>query len=160
MNPFAAWVSNKPMFIVWRGSDKSPIDPLHAEPASDYARSNAQDPATWLPYEVAAEYARALGAGYGVGVVIYEGCGLLCVDIDGCIGPGGMSPLAVQLIRDARAHCPDVYVEISMSGRGVHIIGPYSGEPPPHSTKNQEHHLELYTSRRYIALTGAVCNVI
>ena len=148
------------MFIVWRGSDKSPIDPLHADPKSDYARSNAQDPATWLPYEVAAEYAHALGAGYGVGIVIREGCGLLCVDIDGCIGPAGMSPLAVKLIREAREHCPDVYVEISMSGRGVHIIGPYSGEPPPHSTKNQEHHLELYTRLRYIALTGVVCKEI
>jgi primase-polymerase (primpol)-like protein len=145
------------MYIVWRGSDKSPIDPLHAEPASDFARSDAQNPTTWLSWNVATAYAQSLGLGYGVGVVIHEGCGLLCVDIDGCIGPGGMSPLAVQLIRDARTHCPDVYVEISMSGRGVHIIGPYGGAPPPHSTKNQEHKIELYTARRYIALTGVLC---
>lgn len=148
------------MFVNWRSSDKSPIDALHPEPASDYARSDAQNPATWLSYEVAQAYADSLGSRYGVGIVLHEGCGLLCVDIDGCIEPAGMSPLAVQLIRDARRHCPDVYVEISMSGRGIHIIGPYSGAPSPHSTKNQEHHIELYTSKRYIALTGVLCPLI
>jgi primase-polymerase (primpol)-like protein len=148
------------MFIVWRGSDKAPIDALHPLPQSSGkggATINAQDPSTWLTYEVAAEYARTLGAGYGVGIVLHEGCGLLCVDIDGCIEPSGMSPLAVRLIREARAHCPDCYVEISMSGRGVHIIGPFSGKPPTHSTKNKEIHTELYTSGRYIALTGVPC---
>lgn len=159
MNPFAAWVSAKPMFIVWRGTDKSPIDPLHSDPTSDFARSDAQNPATWLPYEVAAEYARALGRcpRYGVGVVLHEGCGLLCVDIDGCIEAGGVSPLAVRLVREARAACPGAYIEISMSGRGIHIIGPYAGEPPAHSTKNKEIHCELYTRARYIALTGVLC---
>jgi primase-polymerase (primpol)-like protein len=142
------------MFIVWRGSDKSPIDPLHPAPESDFARSDAQKPATWLSYDVAAEYARALGAGYGVGIVIHEGCGLLCVDIDGCLVDGKLTALARGMIRDTFAMFPDLYVEISMSGRGVHIIGPYTGAPPPHSTKNHEHHMELYTSKRYIALTG------
>lgn len=153
MNPFKAWVSDTPMFIVWRGTDKSPVDPLRPD-----IRSNAQDRATWLQYDVAAEYARSLGAGYGVGVVLHDGCGLLCVDIDGCVDADRrLSPIALQLIRDARRHCPDCYVELSMSGRGVHIIGPYRGEPPPHSTKNQEHGIELYTTRRYIALTGVPC---
>ncbi len=157
MNPFAAWTSDKPMFVVWRSSDKSPINPLHTDPASGYALSDAQNPDTWLRHEVASEYARALGPGYGVGVVIHEGCGLLCVDIDGCIGPGGLSPLAVQFIRDARKCCPDAYVEVSMSGRGIHIIGPFSGTAPAHSTKNKEIHAELYTKKRYIALTGVPC---
>lgn len=157
MNPFAAWVSAKPVFIIWRGSDKSPIDPLHSEPASDFARSDAQKPATWLSWDIATGYAQSLGAGYGVGIVIHEGSGLLCVDIDGCITDGVVSELAKRLIREARAACPDVYVETSMSGKGIHIIGPYAGAPPPHSTKNKELHVELYTSARYIALTGAPC---
>jgi primase-polymerase (primpol)-like protein len=154
VNPFAAWVSAKPVFIIWRGSDKSPINALHADPASDFARSDAQNPATWLSWAVAVEYARALGAGYGVGIVIHEGSGLLCVDIDGCILGGALSELAKTVIKDAFKAYPDAYVEISMSGRGVHIIGPYEGEPPPHSTKNQQLHMELYTKSRYIALTG------
>jgi len=152
VSPFQAW-TDKPIYIIWRGSDKSPVDPLHVDPASDYARSDAQNPATWLSWDVAAEYARVLGPGYGVGVVIHEGSGLLCVDIDGCIAPSGeLSAIAQKLIADARG----AYIEISMSGRGVHIIGPYKGTPPLHSTKNHEHHLELYTSRRYIALTGSI----
>jgi primase-polymerase (primpol)-like protein len=145
------------MFIVWRGTDKSPVNALHPAPLSDFARLDAQKPANWLPYEIAAEYARALGSGFGVGIVLHEGCGLLCVDIDGCIEAGSMSPLAVRLIREARMCCLDTYVEISMSGRGVHIIGPYSGSPPLHSTKNKDIHAELYTSARYIALTGVPC---
>jgi primase-polymerase (primpol)-like protein len=154
VNPFAAWISAKPVFIIWRGSDKSPIDPLHSETASDFARSDAQNPATWLSWDIATAYAQSLGAGYGVGIVIHEGSGLLCVDIDGCITDGQLSTLAKTVIKDAYTASPDAYVEISMSGKGVHIIGPYEGEPPPHSTKNQELHMELYTSRRYIALTG------
>jgi primase-polymerase (primpol)-like protein len=142
------------MFIVWRGSDKSPINPLHAEPESDFARSNAQNPATWLSWEVATEYAWSLGAGYGIGIVLHEGCGLLCVDLDGCIMNGTLTPLARRFVGEALGFCPDVYVEISMSGNGLHIIGPYTGAPPPHSNKNAEHHMELYTSQRYIALTG------
>jgi primase-polymerase (primpol)-like protein len=144
------------MFIIWRGSDKSPIDPLHADPTSDYARSDAQNPATWLSWEVAVAYAQSLGAGYGVGIVIHEGCGLLCVDIDGCILAGQLSDIAKKLISDAREACPDAYIETSMSGRGIHIIGPFSGAPPPHSTKNQELHIELYSKSRYIALTGDI----
>lgn len=145
------------MFIIWRGSDKSPIDPLHPEPASGFARSDAQNSATWLPWEIATAYAQSLGAGYGVGVVIHEGSGLLCMDIDGCVVDGVVSDLAKRFISEARAACPEVYVELSMSGRGVHIIGPYRGAAPSHSTKNQELHVELYTSRRYIALTGVPC---
>lgn len=159
MNPFARW-SAVPAFIVWRGSDKSPIDPLHSQPESDYARSDAQNPATWLAWDVAVAYAQSLGAGYGVGIVIHAGSGLLCVDIDGCITGGSISELGVRLVREARTACPDVYVEFSMSGTGIHIIGPYRGEPPLHSTKNKQLHAELYTSARYIALTGNLCPAI
>lgn len=158
MSPFAAW-TDKPIYIVWRGSDKSPINALHSAPESDFARSDAQNPATWLPFAVAQAYADSLGAGYGVGIVIHEGCGLLCVDIDSCIVDGVVSDLARQLITEARTHCPDAYVEVSMSGRGVHIIGPYRGEPPPHSTKNKDLHCELYTKKRFIALTGTPCKL-
>jgi primase-polymerase (primpol)-like protein len=160
LNPFAAWISAKPVFIIWRGSDKSPIDPLHRDPQSSGlggAGSNAQNPATWLTWEIANAYAQSLGDGYGVGIVIHEGSGLLCVDIDGCITDGVVSELGTRLVREARAACPDTYVEVSMSGRGIHIIGPYKGVPPPHSTKNKELHVELYTSARYIALTGKPC---
>ncbi len=154
MNPFARWGRDAQNFIVWRASDKSPIDPLHAEPASDYARSDAQNPATWLRYERAYALSVMLGEGYGVGVVLHEGCGLLCVDLDGCLLGGQLSGIAQELIDAARQACQDVYVEVSMSGRGVHIIGPYEGAAPVHATKNTEQHIELYTSRRYIALTG------
>lgn len=156
MNPFASWTA-RPAFIIWRGSDKSPIDPLYPDPTANKACSDAQNPAMWLTWEIAREYTRALGAGYGVGIVIHEGCGLMCVDIDSCITDGQLSDLAKRLITEARTHCPGVYTELSMSGRGIHIIGPYRGEPPPHSTKNKELHVELYTSKRYIALTGVSC---
>lgn len=160
MNPFAAWISAKPVFIIWRGSDKSPIDPLHPEPTTDFARSDAQKPATWLSWDIATAYAQSLGEGYGVGIVIHAGSGLLCVDIDGCVTDGVVSELGTRLVREARATYPDVYVEFSMSGRGIHIIGPYRGDPPAHSTKNKELHVELYTSARYIALTGKLCPLI
>lgn len=142
------------MYIVWRGSDKSPVNALHPDPASDFARVTAQDRSAWLSYDVAAAYAKSLGPGYGVGVVLHPEAKLMCIDFDGCLVDGVLSPLAKEIIRKAFAAFPETYVEISMSGRGVHVIAPYDGEPPPHSTKNLECHFELYHERRYIALTG------
>ena len=52
------------------------------------------------------------------------------------------------------ASFPGAAVEISHSGTGLHIIGQYGGAEPEHGCKNIPLHLELYTSGRFVALTG------
>jgi hypothetical protein len=85
-----------------------------------------------------------------VGIVIHAGCQLFCIDIDSCIDDNGvMSATAQQLTSEYSG----AYIERSQSGRGVHIIASYVGAPPIHGTKNLAEHLELYTQKRFIALT-------
>lgn len=137
-------LSARRWFIVYRRSTKSPIDPL------TLANSDGQNPAGWMLPGVAAGWAAALGPEYGIGIVIHAGCGLFAIDLDGCIdAQGQLSPVAAKLLSEY----PGAYTEKSQSGTGMHIIASYVGEPPTHSTKNLELHLELYTQKRFIALT-------
>lgn len=138
-------------FVVYRlaplpngKTDKRPVDP-----ATGY-NSNAQDPATWMTPDVAQAWADTLGPGHGVGIVIYAGSQLFCIDIDACRTGEDWSPHA----RATMALFPDSPVEVSASGKGLHIFGTYKGPEFPHASKNRHHSTELYTSGRFIALTG------
>jgi hypothetical protein len=152
VNSLLAALANRRQFILYKlvpldgdKTDKVPIDPL-----TGY-NSNAQDATTWMLPALAQTWAKQYGPGHGVGIVIHEGCGLFCVDIDGAIAPDGtLSPIAQDLL----SRFPGSYVETSQSGKGKHIIGSFAGEIPAHSTKNVQQHIELYTKARFIALTG------
>lgn len=152
MNPLYDALASRRIFVLYKlvplqsgGTDKVPIDPATGE------NSNAQDSNTWMLSSVAVGYAAVYGADHGVGIVIHDGSKLFCVDIDGGVAVDGtLSDIAHKLVAEF-AGC---YIEYSQSGRGLHIIGSYTGEPPTHSTKNKEHHIELYTKARFIALTG------
>lgn len=83
--------------------------------------------------------------------VILNGDGRFCVDIDGALqNDNTWSPLATELCQTF-AGC---YVEVSQSGRGLHIFG-YSPSIPEHACKNIPLHIELYTSDRFICMGGA-----
>jgi P4 family phage/plasmid primase-like protien len=129
-------------------SNKLPFDP-----DTGY-NSDAQNPATWMTPDYAEAHARDWAPqfpdGTGVGIVIYEGSQLFCIDIDGCVTDAGYSDIAQQVI----ARFPGCVVEVSVSGTGLHIFGMYSGVMPPHAKKNAHWHMELYTAKRFIALTG------
>ena len=133
------------MFVVYRESDKSPVDVQTLLP------TNAQDRANWMTPEHAYGWAQHLGPGYGVGIVLHKGCGIACVDIDGALqADNSWSPLAVGLCQ----RFAGAAIEVSLSGRGLHIFFSYRGEPPEHKSKNTQLHIEFYTDARYIALTG------
>jgi len=98
------------------------------------------------------ETAAALNSDWGIGFVFTENDPLFFLDIDNAAITGGQwSPLAHELV----AQFKGAYVEVSTGGRGFHIIGAYSGELPVHTNKNSAHGLELYTDKRYVALTAA-----
>lgn len=117
--------------------------------------SNAHDPAIWTDAATAQATALAWGSEYGVGFVFTEADPFWFLDIDECrLGDGtpespfAWSPLAMQLC----TLLAGVYVEISQSGRGLHLIG--SGSAPAHACKNQSLGLEFYHTARFVALTG------
>ena len=152
MNVTAALVAQR-RFVLYKlvplpsgKSDKVPTDPATGLPVS------AQNESAWMLPGVALGWAAAFGEGYGVGVALREPCGLFFIDIDGCIDDdGALSELARKLVADF-AGC---YIEYSPSGRGLHIFGSYTGEPPAHSCKNIPLHVECYTSGRFMTTTGA-----
>jgi hypothetical protein len=126
-------------------TDKIPVDPL-----TGY-NSDAQDSTKWMLPEMAQAFALEYGKGYGVGIVLYEGSELFCIDIDGCIADDGTIS---QIALDTIARFPGCVVEYSQSGKGLHIFGRYKGVLAPHGSKNTHWHMELYVARRFIALTG------
>lgn len=131
------------MFVVYRASDKCPV-------GADGTNIDAQNPLNWMLPSVALARAEALGSGYGVGVVLYEGCGYACIDVDHALQPDGTwSPVAIGLC----TRFSGAYVEVSMSGHGLHIFF-RCDNPPEHATKNIPLHIEFYTAARYMALTG------
>lgn len=103
---------------------------------------NAHNPAHQYSYDEAAATGRA------VGYVLVLGDGFWCIDIDGALRDSDWSPIARELFE----LCKGAAIETSQSLTGAHIIG--RGTVAPHSCKNDEHHIELYTDKRFIALTG------
>jgi hypothetical protein len=131
-------------------NDKFPVD------CRTGAVSDAHNPAIWTDVQTAIATAARLGPQYGVGFVFTENDPFFFIDIDNCLVPDNYvaptswnwSTLAQQLV----AAFPGAAVEVSSSGKGLHIIG--SGRAPTHRKKNREYNLEFYTEKRFIALTG------
>ena len=124
-------------------NDKLPIDHRTGNVA------NAHDPAIWTDKATATATATRLGPSYGVGFVFTEQDPFWFLDIDDCLqADGTWSPLAISLLNVF----PGAYVEVSSSGKGLHIIA--SGTVPQHGCRNAEHKLELYHAGRFVALTG------
>ena len=129
-----------PQFILCNDK-KIPLNP-HTLQVCD-----AHDPRNWCT----AEQAITLSAltGYRIGYVITTQDPFFACDLDKCIEPNGtISPLAQTFLQAF----PGCYREISVSGTGFHIFG--IAGPQEHSCKNTTYNIELYTSGRYIALTG------
>jgi hypothetical protein len=126
-------------------TDKLPIDwqtgkmPLEGSGASSI----------WTSLEKATAAAQWAGPNHGIGFSFADSDPYFFLDIDNCLEPSGnWSALAQHLC----AAFPGAYVEVSQSGKGLHIIG--RGTPPEHGCKNVPCSLELYHKDRFCALTG------
>src|SRR5690348_1066711 len=131
-------------------TDKFPVDHRTG------SITNAHDPAVWTDAQTALDASKRLGAGFGLGFVFTDRDPFWFLDIDNCYDPGkcepgvqgsGWSEISLAMINKF----PGALVEVSSSGRGLHIIG--SGAVPSHSCRN-EVGLEFYSSGRFVALTG------
>lgn len=124
-------------------TDKIPVNHL----TGGYA--DAHNPALWLDANTAIEMCKVYGQGYGVGFVFTNNDPFFFLDIDNCLQGNQWSPLAMSLMSAFNGAA----IEISTSGKGLHIIG--SGKvAQAHGCKNQELGIELYTEKRFVALTG------
>jgi hypothetical protein len=126
-------------------TDKFPID--HATGYMPEKGSGASS--IWTDAHTAIAAVNRLGADHGIGFSFAETDPFFFVDIDECLTPANQwSDVANSLL----SAFPGAYVEVSQSGRGLHIIG--TGTPPPHGCKNTAYGLEFYHTDRFVALTG------
>lgn len=150
--PAFAKLYEYPQFITYvlrPGVKPGKMDKIPACGKTGVIGVNPLDPAVWADVDTAAATAARIGG--GVGFVFTEKDPFFFFDIDNCATADGTdwTPEAkyfIQLFNGAA-------VEVSSSRRGLHIFG--VGTCPPHSCKYAPLGLELYTSGRFAALTGA-----
>lgn len=148
LQPLAAYKQ----FILWTTADrggklvKLPVDYRTAKVA------DAHDPGAWMDAPTAISTSQAYGENYGVGFVFTPNDPFFFVDLDKCLNTDNTTWSTVAM--DILARLPGAAVEVSQSGRGLHIFGQYVGAAPDHSCKNIALGLELYTEGRFVALTG------
>jgi hypothetical protein len=109
------------------------------------------DSSAWADANQAIVAASAWGDEYGVGFCFTPNDPFFFLDIDGCRtddDANPWSPMAMDLMRQL----PGVAIEVSQSGKGLHLFG--TGTCPPHGCRNRPLGLELYTEARFVALTG------
>lgn len=107
--------------------------------------ASSTDAATWSSYREAF----ASNAGAGLGFVL-NGDGIVCVDLDGCLTAGGeLTATAQRVLRLAG----ETYVEVSPSGRGLHVWGRAEVDRGRKLTVDGGP-VELYPHGRYITVTG------
>lgn len=138
-------------WIVWisrPGRQPGKVDKLPVHHATG-AVHDAHDPAIWTDADTAIAAAARLGG--GVGFVLTEADPFWFLDVDNCLQPDGRtwSPPAVELCQ----RFAGAAVEISQSGRGLHIISKGTA-PEPRRKKAPDNSFDLYTDGRFIALTG------
>jgi hypothetical protein len=97
-------------------------------------------------------YDEAAATGRPVGFVFNEADGFWFLDIDGALEETPAGPAWSGLANSLCARLAGAAVEVSQSGKGLHLIG--RGACPAHSCRNIQLGLELYTHDRFVALTG------
>lgn len=139
-----------PQFVLYKkASDASRPGKTKKFPVDPYtgAASGATNRGIFLDYEVAEALQASVGAD-GVGFSFTKDDPFFFIDIDGCLSDNQMTPLAAETI----AAFGGAAVEVSQSGRGIHIIG--VGDAGAHKCRRDAIGLEMYTEGRFVALTG------
>lgn len=124
-------------------------------------RASATNPSTWTGLSIAVE-TLAGGEFDGIGFVINQ-CkykdSVLFIDLDHCIDDyGELSETAAEFV-EALGNGPEVYCELSQSGRGIHFLIENVDLPKIEGRPNGSYHnsvadVEFYDDARYVALTG------
>ena len=129
---------------------KPPFDPKNGK------RASVADPSTWGSLDVAREayLTGKWGKFNGIGIVLFENCGLVGIDIDDCIHQGSIKTHALHIKRTL-----DTFTELSPSipegelmPTGMHLW--VRGKLPGMFCRNDDLKVEMYERRRYMTITG------
>ena len=119
-----------------RHIDKRPVTPTGRAASSTAPRS-------WSTFDEVI----ASDVGQGPGFVL-NGDGIVCVDLDSCVVDGEPTEWAQRIL----AMFPKAAVEVSLSGRGLHIWGTGPNRSKVFDVDGKR--VEVYADKRYIAVTG------
>lgn len=108
--------------------------------------ASSTDPATWSSHAAVV----ASRAGDGLGVML--GGGLACLDLDDCFEDGHLASWARTAVESLDG--PVLFVERSMSGRGLHVF-----HESPEGPGSRRGGVELYKKSRFIRTTFDEVNV-
>ena len=139
-------------FIIWK---LVPDTPKARKVPINVATMNPHDPhdrSGWMDAQAAIDTANVLGDEYDIGFVFTKEDPFWFLDIDGCVEPTAMTPIAEQMMTVFSGAA----IEISQSGQGLHIFG--TGDCPVHGTRDTPNGMEFYTELRFVALTGNMLN--
>jgi putative DNA primase/helicase len=136
----------RPQWVVWKAvgdkPDKVPYSPRTGR------RASSTDLLTWGTFEEALQ-AYENGEYAGVGFVFSTADPYTGIDLDDCVDEdGGIALWALEIVRYF-----DSYTELSATGTGLHII--VRGNVP----NRRKGSVEVYSSRRFFAVTGHVAEV-
>ena len=121
------------------GHDKLPLN-------KDGYKISVTDPSNYLSFDEAVAASSKLTCAAGVGFVL-TGSNVVVVDVDHCYNEGKLNDVAMELMG-----LLPTYVELSQSKTGLHLIYLDNQIPPDFSGKKGV--VEIYSNKRYIALTG------
>ena len=136
-------LQDRQQWVCWRRLErdgratKVPFSP-EGKPAS------VSDPGTWTDFETALN-AYQQGGFDGIGFVLTQDDGIVCVDLDHARNGAGWKDEALEIVRML-----DTYTEISPSGDGLHVWA--FGKLPNGRRRNGK--VEMYDSGRFITVTG------
>lgn len=106
--------------------------------------ASVSDPKSWASLLDA----RSSTVGDGLGFVLGDGVG--CVDFDGVIDEAGVLDSRVEALLEG---APDTWVEVSPSGRGLHVWGRLP-EARGRRFTHEGVSVEVYSQGRYMTVTG------
>jgi hypothetical protein len=149
LNPSIAALANYNQFVLWRAEWDEEKGKWNKIPCSPTGHNiDPHNPNSWLDIEAAIAYSQQTGLGYAF--VLTENDPFFCLDIDACVENGQWTPIVYEMLN----YLPGAALEQSFSGNGAHLWGAYQGELPERKKRRDDLGLELYTEKRFIALTN------
>jgi putative DNA primase/helicase len=141
----------RPQWVVWRPEERDDRwTKVSYCPATDLYASTT-DLMTWGSFESAwGAYEDSDGRYTGVGFVFCSADPYSFVDLDGCRRPSGEVARWAQEIIDRVA--PVAYVEVSVSGTGIHIIL----EAKARGCRRKRDPIEIYSQERFACVSGVL----